>query len=38
MCWACGKPAKGQKHFKENPDCLNEDGSLLPEQVTTEMI
>lgn len=38
MCWACGKPAKGQKHFKENPECLDEKRSLLPQEVTTEMI
>ena len=38
MCWACGKPAKGQKHFKENPECIDEKRSLLPAEVTTEMI
>lgn len=38
MCWACGKPAKGQKHFKENPDCIDEEKSLLPEHITAEMI
>jgi hypothetical protein len=38
MCWACGNPAKGQKHFKENPQCLDEVASLLPNEVTIEMI
>jgi hypothetical protein len=24
FCWVCLKPAKGQKHFKENPQCAVE--------------
>ena len=28
FCWVCLKPAKGQKHFKENPQCAVEAGSL----------
>lgn len=38
MCWACGVPAKGQKHFKEHPECLEEEGTLLPPSLTQELI
>ena len=38
MCWACGNAAKGQKHFKENPDHWTDEGSLLPLEVTKEMV
>jgi hypothetical protein len=38
MCWACGKEAKGQKHFKENEKCLVEEGTLLPPSITLDLI
>lgn len=38
MCWSCGNVAKGQKHFKEHPECMAEDPSLLPVDVTDELI
>lgn len=38
MCWHCGNPAKGQKHFKEKPDHYSDEGTLLPEEVTPEII
>lgn len=36
FCWACGAPAKGQKHYKENPDHHSDEGTLLPYEVTPE--
>ena len=38
MCWNCGAPAKGQKHFKESPECYSDEGTILPFSVTDEMI
>jgi hypothetical protein len=32
------KPAKGTKHFKENPECLKEIPNLIPLEVSDEMI
>lgn len=37
LCYACGAEAKGQKHFKERPQCLNVAASILPEELTLEM-
>jgi hypothetical protein len=37
FCWVCGGVAKGQKHFKERPQCKELAGSFLPEQVTQEL-
>lgn len=34
MCWTCGNSAKGQKHYKENPDHFDDKGTLLPTGVT----
>ena len=38
MCWTCGVLAKGQKHFKEHPDHYNDEGTILPSEVTQEII
>lgn len=38
FCWVCLNPAKGQKHFKENPNCSIEQGNLQPLEVTPELI
>ena len=38
MCWACGVQAKGQKHYKEKPEHWDDKGTLLPKEVTKEMI
>jgi hypothetical protein len=38
FCWACNAPAKGQKHYKEKPDHHSDEGTLLPESVTEEII
>lgn len=38
FCWCCNAPAKGQKHYKENPDHYSDEGTLLPESVTPEII
>ena len=38
FCWACNNPAKGQKHYKEKPQCLDEASTLLPLEVTAEMV
>jgi hypothetical protein len=37
FCWACLSNAKGQKHFKEKPECKSLDGVFQPEQVTEQM-
>lgn len=38
FCWVCLQQAKGQKHYKERPQCLEEDAHLQPETLTKEMI
>jgi hypothetical protein len=38
FCWACSLPAKGQKHYKEKPECIDEIPHILPKEVTDEMI
>ena len=38
MCWTCGVLAKGQKHYKEHPDHYNDEGTILPSEVTQEII
>ena len=38
MCWACGSQAKGQKHYKEKPGHYDDAGTLLPLNVTKEII
>ena len=37
MCWACSAPAKGQKHYKENPNHWDDAGTILPVEVTREL-
>ncbi len=36
FCWVCCNPAKGQKHFKENPSCKN-FGPPQPDEITKEL-
>lgn len=38
ICWACGGEAKGQMHFKQNPEHLREEGTLLPATLTDDLI
>lgn len=38
FCWTCGASAKGQKHYKEKPDHFSDEGTLLPYEVTPEII
>ena len=37
FCWVCLHNAKGQKHYKERPDCLEEDPHLLPYELKSEI-
>ena len=37
FCWVCLHDAKGQKHYKEKPECLNEDDYLQPEELTFDL-
>ena len=38
MCWHCGSAAKGQMHYKENPNHYADQGTILPTFVTQEQI
>jgi hypothetical protein len=38
MCWNCNSPAKGQKHYKENPDHYTDENTLLPYEVDEEIL
>lgn len=38
FCWACNAPAKGQKHYKEKPDHWDDQGTILPPEVTEDVI
>lgn len=35
FCWTCLSPAKGQKHFKENPQC--KDLTFLPDVLSQDI-
>ena len=37
FCWACLHDAKGLKHYKEKPECVEEERHLQPEYLTAEM-
>lgn len=37
FCWSCNSVAKGQKHFKEKPQCRELAGVFQPEEVTQEL-
>ena len=38
FCWVCSNVAKGQMHFKQNPQCKNLEGSFQPSEITAEMM
>jgi len=38
FCWVCLQQAKGQKHYKENPNHWSDEGHLQPEDVTLDLI
>lgn len=37
FCWVCLNDAKGLKHFKEKPECLEEEPALQPDYITQEL-
>ena len=37
FCWVCLHNAKGQKHYKERPQCLQEEGTLQPEELSFDL-
>ena len=37
FCWVCLHDAKGQKHYKEKPECKEELSSLQPDYINAEL-